>query len=298
MRLGGPVFLSRSATPKQWVDEHLRLGYGACYLPAGDSTDDQAHALELAAAAHLAGIVVAEVGVWTNTIAADPVQRASAFDKNCAYLSLADRARAACCVNIAGSLGVQWDGPHPRNLDEDTFDLIVSIVRNIIDTVRPTRTFYTLEPMPWVFPDSPGNYYRLLRAIDRPAFGVHLDIVNMVNSPYRFYGLDKLIDESFSLLGPWIKAVHLKDVAMSGKFTVHIEERRPGLGELNFARQLGAASKLSPELPLLLEHLPDASEYAAAAAHVRSAAILANVQFISPTPHPAPHVAPHVAGRL
>jgi len=43
----------------------------------------------------------------------------------------------------------------------------------IIDAVQPTRTFYTLETMPWMYPDSPQSYLRLLQAVDRRQFAVH-----------------------------------------------------------------------------------------------------------------------------
>ena len=52
---------------------------------------------------------------------------------------------------------------------------VETTVREIIDAVRPTRAFYTLEPMPWAYPDSVDSYLRLIAAIDRRAFGVHLD---------------------------------------------------------------------------------------------------------------------------
>jgi hypothetical protein len=37
-----------------------------------------------------------------------------------------------------------------------------------IDAVKPRRTFYTLEAMPWIFSDTPDSYLELMRAIDRP----------------------------------------------------------------------------------------------------------------------------------
>ena len=89
-------------------------------------------------------------------------------------LEIANRVGAKCCVNIAGSRGDKWDGPHQDNMTEDTFTLIVDTVRTIIDSVKPKRTFYTLEPMPWIHPYDPDSYLRLIKAIDRPEFGVHL----------------------------------------------------------------------------------------------------------------------------
>lgn len=278
MRLGGPVFVARDAAPEVWVRQHIDGGYGACYLPAEDPT----RAVALADAARAADLTIAEVGAWSNTIATDDAVRHAAIDKCIRSLALAEQTGACCCVNIAGSRSEQWDGPHPANLDDDTFDLIVRTVRQIIDSVRPRRTFYTLEPMPWVYPDSPGNYFRLLRAVDRPAFAVHLDVVNMVNSVYRALDMNSLIDECFSVLGPHIKAIHLKDVALTGKLTVQIEERRPGLGQMDLARQLRHAATLDPDLPVLLEHLPTEADYTAAAEHVRNVATAAGLSFRTP----------------
>ena len=63
--------------------------------------------------------------------------------------------------------------------------MIVQTVREIIDAVKPVRTFYTLETMPWMYPDSAHSYLELIRAIDRERFAVHLDVVNLVCSPQR-----------------------------------------------------------------------------------------------------------------
>ncbi|MBC7807915.1 MAG: TIM barrel protein, partial [Akkermansiaceae bacterium] len=100
-------------------------------------------------------------------------------------MELAERIGARCCVNIAGSRGDRWDDPHPANLSEKTFDLVVETVRDIIDAVQPRHAFYCLETMPWIYLDSPDNYLRILQAVDRPQFGMHLHPVNMIGSPQR-----------------------------------------------------------------------------------------------------------------
>ena len=80
----------------------------------------------------------------------DPVDAAAALKKCKDSLTLADRIGACCCVNIAGSCRKNCDGPEAADLTEETFDRIVSVVRDIIDTVKPMRSFYTLETMPWI----------------------------------------------------------------------------------------------------------------------------------------------------
>ncbi len=225
-----------------------------------------------ARAAKAADIVIAEVGAWSNPLSPDDAIRLKAIAHCEQQLALADRIGARCCVNIVGSRGEQWDGPHPDNLTPDTFDLIVETVQKIIDAVKPTRTYYTLETMPWMYPDSPDSYLRLIDAIDRKRFAAHLDPVNLVCSPQRYYLNGALIRECFQKLGPHIKSCHAKDIALSGKLTVHLDEVRPGQGALDYAAYLEELHERAPDAPLMLEHLQAEQDYDLAAAHIRSVA--------------------------
>jgi sugar phosphate isomerase/epimerase len=272
MRLGGPVFGTIS-DPESWIAAVLRSGYRAAYCPVTAATDAGV-ARAYVDAAHRAGIVIAEVGAWSNPISPALEVRSAALTRCKEQLALADRIGARCCVNIAGSRGEQWDGPHPDNLSEETFEGIVDTVRDILDSVRPTQTYYALETMPWIFPHSPDSYLRLLAAIDRPRFAVHLDPVNMISSPERFYRNGDFIRECFAKLGPHIKTCHAKDIALSGRLTVHLDEVRPGLGGLDYGVFLAELNRLDPDIPLMLEHLSTPEEYALAADHIRSVGAL------------------------
>ncbi len=276
MRLGGPVF-QKHQRPDEWARAVRALGYRAAYCPVTPDADD-ATVRAYAEEARKADIVIAEVGAWSNPISPDEPTRRAAIEKCCRALDLADRIGARCCVNIAGSRGAQWDGPDPDNYSDDAFDLIVRTVRGIIDSVKPTRTFYTLETMPWAPPDSPESYLRLIEAVQRERFAVHLDPVNLVNSPRQFYHTGQLLRESFARLGSHIRSCHAKDIALSGKLTVHLEECRPGMGGLDYATYLGELARLDPDTPLMLEHLRTAEEYGAAAAHIRRVAELVGVK--------------------
>ncbi|MCX7669832.1 MAG: sugar phosphate isomerase/epimerase [Anaerolineae bacterium] len=270
MRLGAPIFESYN-DPDAWVAAVQRRGYRAAYCPVKPGADE-ATIRAYARAAATADIVIAEVGAWSNPLSPDAETRAAAIARCQAALALADAIGAACCVNIAGSRGAKWDGPHPTDLTPETFDLIVETVRAIIDAVQPTRTFYTLEPMPWMYPDSADSYLALLRAIDRPRFAVHLDVVNLVNSPPRYFANAGLIRECVAKLGPWIKSCHAKDIILRDRLTVHLDEVRPGLGGLAYRTLLRELDTLGPDLPLMLEHLPGEEEYDQAAAYVRAVA--------------------------
>jgi sugar phosphate isomerase/epimerase len=267
VRLGGPVF-EKYQDPASWVAALKKLGYSAAYCPVGaDTGDDVVRAYEKAAKD--ANIVIAEVGAWSNPISPDEKTRKDALEKCRRQLHLADRIAARCCVNIAGSRSEQWDGPSAKNFTDETFDMIVETTRAIIDDVKPTRTYFTLETMPWAYPDSADSYLSLFKAIDRRQFAVHLDPVNIVCSPQRYFSTGKLIRECFEKLGPHIKSCHGKDILLQLKLTTHLDEIRPGLGGLDYETFLKELSKW-PDVPLMLEHLPNAEEYRLAAEHVRS----------------------------
>lgn len=246
-------------------------GYSAAYCPVDEKADDS-QIKAYAQAAGKADIVIAEVGAWSNPMSPDEVTRKAALAKCRAQLQLADAIGARCCVNITGSCGPQWDGPHPANLTQATFDAIVETTRGIIDTVQPARAFYTLETMPWMYPDSPDSYLDLIKAIDRKQFAVHLDPVNLICSPQRYFANSALLKECFAKLGPHIKSCHAKDIALASRLTVHLDEVCPGRGGLDYVTYLRELAKLGPDTPLMLEHLPSKEEYQAATMHIHTVA--------------------------
>jgi sugar phosphate isomerase/epimerase len=270
MRLGGPVF-PKQLEPDLWITALQARGYRAAYCPA--NFQDSAQLVQgYAQAASQAGILIAETGAWSNPLSPDEPTRQAALLHCQQQLHLADEIGALCCVNISGSRSQRWDGPHHLNLSQETFEQIVESVRKIIDAVRPKRTFYTLEPMPWMYPDSADSYLALIQAIDRPQFAVHFDPANLICSPQRYYGNARLIQEFFEKLGPYIKSCHAKDVRLGTSMTVHLEEVRPGLGELDYPAFLKAANRANPDLPLMMEHLETEQEYDLAAAYLKTVA--------------------------
>jgi sugar phosphate isomerase/epimerase len=270
MRLAGPVFQVTS-TPEEWVAAVRAAGYSASNAPLEPEADDRTVSAYVEAARG-ADIVIAEVGAWSNPIDPDPVKAREAREKCIQCLDLAERLGARCCVNIVGSRNPEaWDGPHPDNFSSETLDSIVDTTREIIDAVKPRRTFYTLETMPWIFPSTADEYLDLLRAIDRPAAAVHLDPVNMVTSPALAYRTTELLRECFAKLGPRIRSCHAKDIMLRATLTVHLDECLPGTGVLDYATYLRELGKLDRDTTLYIEHLPRES-YPAAAAHIRAVA--------------------------
>jgi sugar phosphate isomerase/epimerase len=270
MRLGGPTFPNR-LSPDDWISFLRHNGYRAAYCPV-TVEDDAATINAYAKAALSADVVIAEVGAWSNPISSDPAVRQSAMTTCQQQLALAEEIGALCCVNIAGSRAEKWDGPHPKNLTRETFDLIVESVQQIIDAVKPKRAFYTLETMPWIFPDSPESYLELILAINRPQFAVHLDLVNLVNCPSRFFDTASLMKQCCELLGAYIKSCHAKDVLMTDELPTHLLETLPGKGVVDYRIFINYMNQINPQMPLMLEHLSQEEEYQQAAEAIRSAA--------------------------
>ena len=176
-------------------------------------------------------------------------------------------------VDIAGSFNpTVWYGPHPDNLSKRFFDAAVANARKIIDAVKPRRAKFTYEVMGWAIPDGADSYLNLIKAVDRPAFGVHLDPCNVVNSPSRFYDNTGLLNELFDKLGPWIVSCHAKDLRWEVEMNVHFREVLLGAGSLDYATYLKRLAALPRDVPLMMEHLSTASEYEQSQKYVREVA--------------------------
>lgn len=271
IRLGGPIF-KKVDSPDEWINSLKQLNYKAAYCPLNPGASRE----EITAykkAAQQSDIVISEIGAWSNPIDPDPQKSNQAIEKCIRSLQLADDIGANCCVNISGSRNPEnWAGPHKDNLTPDTFDLIVETSRKIIDAVKPTQTYFTLETMPWSYPDSVESYEKLLKAIDRERFAVHFDPVNLVVSPQVYFKNGDLIKSAFKKLGRFIKSCHAKDILLlEEKLTPHLPEVRAGLGNLNYPVFLRELSKLDG-IPLMMEHLKTAEEYNLAARHIRNVA--------------------------
>ncbi len=277
IRLGGPVF-EKYNSPEEWVSELKKLGYRAAYCPVSLGANQQIiKAYQTIAAKN--DIIIAEVGAWSNPIDPDQKTADKAIQKCIDSLALADQIGANCCVNISGSRNPKyWAGPYKENLTEKTFDLIVETTRKIIDSVKPTRTFFALECMPWAYPDSAGSYIKLIKAIGRERFAVHLDPVNLVTSPQIYYRNGEMISDCFRKLGPHIRSCHAKDITLrEDNYIPQLDEIIAGKGNLDYRVFLMELAKLK-DVPLMMEHLNSAEEYLQAAEYIRSVGKTVNIE--------------------
>lgn len=269
MNLGVSSRLEHS-TPDEWAAKHKALGLKCVNFPVDYLAGEDVY-MAYKQAADRASLQIAEVGVWRNTLAADPAERAKWIDYAVGQLRMADRIGATCCVNVVGTpYGPRWDGGYRQNFSQELWQMAVAMIRQIIDTAQPVHTKFSIESMPWMIPSSPDEYVRLIEDVDRPQFGTHLDVVNMITSPERYFFNDRFLDECFAKLRGTICSCHLKDIRLKEEYTFQLEECACGEGTLDLVRYMRLAEAENPSMPMIIEHLTTDEEYAASVGYVQT----------------------------
>lgn len=260
MKLGIASALSHE-TPVQWAEQLKELGCESVVFPlcCNDNRDRISAYVESAGEN---GLTIAEVGIWNNMLDADPEKRKRNTDFNIRQLILADEIGAVCAVNIAGTPhGPRWDGGYRENFSDETFEMTVEAISYILRQANVKNTFFCIESMPWMIPSGPEEYLRLIKAVNHPRFAAHLDLVNMITSPRRYFFNDEFIRECFELLKGHIRSCHLKDIALKEEFTFQLKECAVGDGALDIELYSELASRENPDMPMIIEHLSTDKEY-------------------------------------
>jgi len=148
--------------------------------------------------------------------------------------------------------------------------MVVETTRRLIDAVKPVRTRYTLEPMPHMHPYSPEDYVQMIADINRFGFAVHMDIVNMLNTPQLHFQNQAFITKCFDLLGRHTVSCHIKDQAfVQSNLTVHMPEAECGEGDVAISHYIKEAEKYDADMPMIIEHLKSEDAFLRAIAYVK-----------------------------
>lgn len=266
MKLGINAVLPHRA-PEDWAESLHKRGLKASTFPVDYTAPDKMiFAYEKAAEDY--NIEIAEVGIWNSPFAPDE-KIAKKNRHACLHqLELAETIHARCCVNVSGAAGECWYGCYAENYSKRLYEKNVEFIQNILDTVQPQCTYYALEPMQWMLPDSPEEYLKFMKDVDRERLAVHFDPVNFVNSVERAINYSAYLEYSIRLLKPYIKSCHLKDFQIAQQFTLHIQEKIPGQGCVDLKHYIQQIDEFSPDMPMLLEHLNNWEEYEQGIAYI------------------------------
>ncbi len=287
IRFGGPILNPRARAagageshgaatddPRELARAHRAKGYTAAYAPRLTLKDTAGiRAVREAFAAE--DVTIAEVGFWENLVDTESATRQQHRQSMTEALALAEELGAVCAVDIFGSYchGNGNSRHVAANFSAEAFEEAVTMARHFIDTVKPKRSYFTYEIFPFSVVDSPEAIAQLIAAVDRPQFGVHLDLVNLINSPRAYWQSGAIMRECVKLFGDRIVAAHAKDIKLKEPaISVILEEVLAGEGALDIAAFVRELHQLPQAVPLMLEHLKSDSEYDRAAAHYRRVA--------------------------
>lgn len=288
IRLGGPIFSAKNATaagageshgaaaddPAALARAHKAKGYTAAYAPQIDLKDGaKIRAVREAFARE--EMLIAEVGFWENLVDLNYDDRQTNRQCMVEALALAEELGARCAVDIFGSYcrGNGNSRHAAKNFSDEAFDEAVEMARYFIDAVKPKTAFFAYEIFPFSIVDSPTEIARLLKAVDRRQFGVHLDLVNLINSPRAYWASGAIMEECVRLFGDRIVAAHAKDIKLKEpSISVIMDEVVAGEGDLDIAAFVRGLHRLPQTIPLMLEHLATEEEYDRAARHYREVA--------------------------
>jgi sugar phosphate isomerase/epimerase len=279
MRLGATISSYFNNTdPEAYVAECRKWGYRAAPCPSVGIKESQ-KIRAIAKAFSSADIVIGEVQAWVSALDPRPDVKKRNEQFIAESLAIADELNATCCVTVAGTLDtrddIASDTPHPDNFQERTLDCVVEWVRRVLKEVGPRRTKLGLEMSPWTPLDGPEAYLEIIKSVDHPALAVHLDPCNAVLNPRVFWSTTDLINRCFDMLGRWIVSCHAKDLYYGSVVQlrhVNFVEVVPGQGVLDYRTFLKRAEEISPNLPLIMEHLPKAEDYTKGAEYIRGVA--------------------------
>lgn len=269
MRLGISSSLKHKDA-KEWAQKMAAIGCKSVVFPL-DFTASENEIADYVDAAHDNDLLIAEVGIWKNVFAPNREECEHARTYAVGQLRLAEAIGAKCTVNVSGAFGgAIWDGGYAQNFSKRCWDEIVGYTQKLIDEVHPMKTKYCIEPMPWMYPTNADEYLQLMEDINRAQFQVHLDFVNMINCPRKYFFMDEYMDECFSKWGPYICSCHLKDIILKDDLTFQLEEVPCGKGVLNIEKYCNLASKQDSNIPMIIEHLHTDEEYISSLSYVKN----------------------------
>ena len=94
MLLGVSSSLAHS-NPQEWAAKHVSLGLKCVNFPVNFEAGEETY-MAYKKAADEAGLVIAEVGIWRNTLAANLSERQKNIDYAVGQLKMADQIGARC----------------------------------------------------------------------------------------------------------------------------------------------------------------------------------------------------------
>ena len=226
-------------------------------------------------------ILLTELGYWENMLDTNLDIREQKRRGMLDALQLADELGAYCAITCVGTFAEGSHRQHRKeSFSERAFDEIVTFAQYAIDTVKPKTAKFSYEIYQFNILDNIDDMKRVAQAINRDAYGVHMDHVNLLNSPRNFFRSLELCRDFVDKLGDKIVSCHVKDVWMNTDINddVRFKEVMCGMGGVDLAGSMKILSEIDRVLPYMMEHLTTQQEYLEQAKYLRNLAEINNIQ--------------------
>ena len=237
--------------------------------------------IELGEQAKALDIVLGEVGMWENLMTEDAELQEERIAKTRALLKKADLAGGRCVVTLTGTKDPSEHPlePHAANYTAEFKRECREVVLRILDGLELKTVRYAVEPWHNTFFYQPEDIRAFIDSVDHPAFGLHLDQMNLVSQPY-YFNTTALIEKTFDLLADKVCSVHLKDLRCDpSHMFLKWDEVRIGEGVMDYDAYLKKLATLDPDIPCYCEHFSNEGDYAISFARLHHLAAKAGVQF-------------------
>ena len=264
MRLGGHCYTAQTTSELEALCERLdTYGLSAVTAPQklADMTTDQS--AEFGECARRLGIVIGEAGMWGNLLTDNAELRGQRIAQTRRMLRQADAMGCSCVVTLVGS---KHPDDHPLAMHRDNYvdacrREFREIVLRILDGLELRCVRYVIEPWHNTFFYQPQDIRTFIDSVGHPAFGLHLDQMNLV-SQSNFYCTTELINATLDLLADKVAAVHLKDIRHDpGHMFLKWDEVHIGDGVMDYDTYLKRLARLPEDTPCFCEHWSKEEDY-------------------------------------
>jgi sugar phosphate isomerase/epimerase len=223
--------------------------------------------------------ITACAGLRPNLVSDNDALRASSVE-DLKQLILAAKSMGATMINAGcGSHHPTHNyGPHAENHSETSRTRLVACLREIAPSAEDAEVIVAMEPHVRTTLNTPTNVRSILDEVDSPYVRSNYDPVNFLGSLDDVFGWSACAPRALATLGDRAApCAHIKDVALSMDFVLHIAEAVPGEGEVDLAVVLEACQQLPECSTLFIEHLT-AEQLPRAVAHVAGLAASAGLE--------------------
>lgn len=203
-----------------------------------------------------AGVSIHSMGVYTNLIHPDPVERKANLAYFEAMMKVGRRMGVGRFITEAGHY--HSDGPAPpvpHHFQEAVWKMTVATGNELAAIADRHDATVLVEPFFRGFFASAKRTRLFLEEVDSPRIRALLDPANLLE-------LNDL-EEMFDQLAPWIDCLHAKDRKL------HVDRGVPaGQGDLDYGKFVTLAAERTPDAPLVLEYV-GSKDYKQALEHLR-----------------------------